>query len=193
VEGFCYDFTNVENTTVSSPVHTGRFAAAFHVGGEEVMPQARCVRQGEFPTEAYYSAWYFLPALAVNNGNWNLFHYQGGEPNRLHGLWDVSLSSVNGDLSLYVLDFVTGAVHGEGETPPIPIGAWFQIGVFWRRAADATGELAVYQDGERILRITNIVTDDTTWGQWYVGNLADNLMPSEFTLYVDDVTISESL
>jgi hypothetical protein len=33
------------------------------------------------------------------------------------------------------------------------------------------------------------VTDPTDWGQWYVGNWADSLVPPASTVYVDDVTI----
>ena len=50
--------------------------------------------QGGFPAAAYLGAWYYLPAQTQNNGNWNLFHYQGGAPGQmLHYLWDVSLVS----------------------------------------------------------------------------------------------------
>ena len=61
------------------------------------------------------------------------------------------------------------------------------------RAADPTGEVALYQDGELLLDQTNILTDDSSVGQWYVGNLATGLTPSESTLYVDDVSIRATL
>jgi hypothetical protein len=73
--------------------------------------------------------------------------------------------------------------------PPIPIATWFRIELYVRRAADDTGELALYQDEELVFRATDIVTDTSTWGQWYVGNLANALMPAESTVYVDDVMI----
>ena len=57
--------------------------------------------------------------------------------------------------------------------------------------ADATGEVIVYQDGVEAFHLTDIVTDDTNWGEWYVGNLATNLVPAGSTVYVDDVEISE--
>lgn len=192
--GFCFADDPSSYTLVTSPVHSGKFAVAFQVRGVPNNPgQTRCVHQGEFPREAYYSAWYFVPAPAVNSGNWNLFHFLGGQPGSSHGLWDVSLASAtNGELSLYVFDFLGLGIRGRGESPPIPIGAWFQIEVYWRRAADATGEFAVYQDGQRILQLADVRTDDTTWGQWYVGNLATDLMPPSSTLYVDDVTVREA-
>ena len=39
------------------------------------------------------------------------------------------------------------------------------------------------------VNVTGLVTDPTDWGQWYVGNWADNLTPPASTVYVDDVTI----
>ena len=41
----------------------------------------------------------------------------------------------------------------------------------------------------RVLELTGLVTDDSAWGQWYVGNIANALSPSESTVYVDDITI----
>jgi hypothetical protein len=58
-----------------------------------------------------------------------------------------------------------------------------------KRAADATGEVALYQDGELLIQATDLITDDSSWGQWYVGNLAQGLTPPDSTLYVDDVTL----
>jgi len=55
--------------------------------------------------------------------------------------------------------------------------------------ADASGEIALYQDGQLVLQRTSIATDDTTFAQWYVGNFADALTPADSTIYVDDVTI----
>jgi hypothetical protein len=72
---------------------------------------------------------------------------------------------------------------------PIPIQAWFQLELHLKRAADATGEVALYQDGQLLIDQKGLRTDDTSWGQWYVGNYADALTPPDFTLYVDDVTI----
>jgi hypothetical protein len=75
---------------------------------------------------------------------------------------------------------------------PIPIGEWFHLELYLKRAADATGEVALYQDGELLFRATDLITDDSDWAQWYVGNLATDLTPPESTLYVDDVTIRSS-
>ena len=187
VAGYCYLVQPASSGVVASPVHSGQFAAAFTVltgtGGRD-SPQSRCFRQGVFPAEAYYGAWYYIPESETNKGNWNLFHFQNSPQ---HGLWDVSLvNGPTGELNLRVFGFLNRSID---DGPPIPIGSWFHIVFYWKRTKDATGEVALYQDGVRVVDLTNLVTDDTDWGQWHVGNLASALVPSESTVYVDDVTI----
>lgn len=195
VHSYCYADPGASFSIVSTQAHSGKYSAAFTVNADTTSArQARCVRQGDFPESAYYSAWYFIPVAATNTGNWNLFHFQGGDQDHLDGLFDVSLHSADGELSAYFYDTVAdpAVFRGLGETPSIPIGTWFELGVYWRRAADESGELSLYQNGERILHYTGLVTDKTSWGQWYVGNLANALAPPDSTLYVDDVAIREA-
>lgn len=193
--GFCYSGAPATYETVTSPVHSGRHAAAFTVlAGDPVGYQARCVRQGVLPKAAYYGAWYFLPTSAQNTAVWNLVHFQGGDFSAQHGLWDISLvNTPNGGLGVVVFDFLNGVTRTPTVPSPVPIGAWFHLELYLSRAADATGEVALYQDGQLLLQATNIVTDDSNWGQWYVGNLATGLTPAHSTLYVDDVTIRAAL
>jgi hypothetical protein len=190
--GFCYAEPLASYTIVTSPVHSGRSAAAFRVeAGNSRGHQTRCVRQGSLPTAAYYGAWYFVPELVTNSDLWNLIHFEGNDGSGPHhGLWDISLvNGTGGALEVVVYDFLNGRVRRPATPKPIPIGSWFHLELYLKRAADATGEVALYQDGQQLVRAENIVTDDSSWGQWYVGNLASALTPSDSTLYVDDVTI----
>jgi hypothetical protein len=142
------------------------------------------------PTAAYYGAWFFVPEQMEITELWNLVHFQGGDPSSQHGLWDISLvNGVDGELEVVVFDFLNGMGRHPQAPTPIPIGAWFHLELYLKRAADATGEFALYQDGELLMEAANLVTDDTSWGQWYVGNLAIGLTSPESTVYVDDVTI----
>ncbi len=197
VGGFCYG--GGTRKTVSSPANGGQFAAEFTVTtADTTSNQARCVRQGRLPDEAYYGAWYYVPTLATLKSTmslWNLLHFQGGDTS-VEGLWDVSLvNGPNGDLHLLVYDFLNkgGTVREPADPPPIPIGAWFHIQFYLKRAADATGEIRLYQDGKELLDAKNVVTDDSTWAQWYVGNIAKDLTPADSTVYVDDVSIDSKL
>jgi hypothetical protein len=195
--GFCYAAGPASYSLVTSPVHSGKYAAAFTAqgaGDAGIGPgQARCVAQGVFLPAAYYGAWYYVPAQATNSGTWNLFHYQGGVPGgMLSGLWDVSLANMGGTggpLHVILYDFLNGMTPNASAVPPIPIGQWFHLEVYFKRASDATGAITLLQDGATAVSLTGLVTDPTGWGQWYVGTWTDNLMPSTATIYVDDVTI----
>jgi hypothetical protein len=191
--GFCYGAGTNSYALVTSPVHSGRYAAAFSVVADnDAGSQVRCVHQGVFPPAAYYGAWYYVPAQAVNTGLWNLIHFQGGPPNqRLHGLWDVSLVNEGdaGPLRISFFDFLSNTSPDASAAPPIPIGRWFHLEVYFKRAKDTTGELSVWQDERLVVSLSGLATDDTDWGQWYVGNLATALAPTGSTVYVDDVTI----
>lgn len=200
VAGFCYRFPPETFRIVDSPVHTGRYAAEVSVvtgtdGGEQ--PQGRCVRQGVLPAEAYYGAWFLISKAATNSGLWNLFHFRSDS--QPPGLWDVSLTSefcAAGELCLEL--FTSRFVNGDERfSPPVPIGRWFHVVVYLKRAKDTSGAVALYlgdQSGDqKVVEFTNLITDDTDWGQWYVGNLASATEPPECTVYMDDITIRSTL
>ena len=202
--GFCYARGTASYQTETAHVHSGNFAELFSAAGnDKVDPaQVRCVRQGVLPPAAYYGAWYYIPATATNSGLWNLFHFMGATtPAAItHGLWDVSLvNGPNGKLTARVLDFLytvpPGSPGGNAAiaTLAVPIASWFHLEFFFKRAKDDTGEAALYQDGVRVVHYANLITDDTNWGQWYVGNYEDALQPAHSDVYVDDVTIATTL
>ncbi len=195
--GFCYSPDYASYRLVTAPVHSGNYAAAFTVNSDPNRrgPQSRCVRDGILPESAYYGAHYLIPETRQSTANWNLFHFQGGPApgEDLHGLWDLSLvNDAEGGVRLRVLDAMHGDFHETSGVPSLPIGSWVHLQFYLKRAADESGEVAVYQDGKVALHLSNIVTDDSTWAQWYVGNLADELQPFESTVYVDDITIQQA-
>ena len=193
--GYCYA-AGGSYSLVTSPVHSGRYAAAFTavaVGDASAGPvQARCVQQGVFPSAAYYGAWYYVPAEAVKDGGYNLFHFQGVGPGTAgSNLWDVSLVNTGAAAPLHVLlyDFLNNMTPSANAVPPIPIGQYFHIEVYFKRAKDTTGTLTLFQDGVMAVSLTGLVTDPTDWGQWYVGIWANSLTPPGSTIYVDDVSV----
>lgn len=191
--GFCYADPSSGYRLVTSPVRTGSFAAAFELGtdGTDDSHQARCVREGTLPNAAYYGAWYYIPSGYSDPDNWNLFHFQGGEPGGpLPGTWDVSIrQGADGELALFVADYIANTSYNQDEPVALPTDRWFHLEFYLERAADETGEIALFQDGAELVRAAGIVTDVNPFTQWYVGNLARDITPSRATLYVDDVSI----
>ena len=189
----CYATGGASFKVVTSPVHSGQHAAAFTVDTAVYSPsQTRCQKQGVLPTSAIYGAWYYVPAHATNTGNWNLLHFQGADvadATIAHGLWDVSLvNASDGTLHLAVYDFLRMRLLQTSVA--VPLGAWFHLEVSLRRAADATGQFMLSKDGQVALNLTGLTTDDSRWGQWFVGNFATAISPASSTIYVDDVTIA---
>jgi len=196
------DYTSIANycygdepyVFVSEPHHGGHFAAEFKVAPKET----RCVRGGVFPESAYYGAWYYIPeALIAVKSAWNLWHFQAGaDPDSLHDLWDLNLSkgARAGEWELTILDRPDNFASYRGsEHIPVPIGHWFHIELFLKRAADTNGEIRLYQDGVLLFEQTKLKSDASKFTQWYVGDWADGATPSTSSLYVDDVSISAML
>jgi hypothetical protein len=120
-------------------------------------------------------------------------YFNGSDDTEFHGLWDVSIGvTESGYLTLYVFDQLREVHRIPPDEPEIPLDTWFHVELRLLRAEDQTGLVALYQDGTLIYELTGILTDDSVWGQWYVGNLADNLTPPNSTVYVDDITIREA-
>lgn len=193
--GFCYAPPGGASAyrLVTQPVHSGAFAAAFDLGldGEDAPHQTRCVREGVLPESARYGAWYYIPSGTADPVNWNLFFFQAREPGKqLDGLWDVSIDQTeDGGLALYLLDHVSGRPHHQTTPMQLPTDRWVHIEFYLKLAGDDSGEVALWQDGEELLRVTGVTTGDARFGQWYVGNLAISVSPPRATLYVDDVTV----
>jgi len=203
-DGFCLERPD-QMAIVAEPVHSGSYAAAYTTS-TSTNTQSRCVRKGSFPPEPYYGAWYFIAYVPKNVWLWNLFHFQGGNTpgETFHDLWDVSLvKKDNGSYRLELYNFPDGwepiaaVVPNQSNAPSVPIGKWFHIELYVKRAADSTGEFRLYQDGALILQATGLPTDDAKYGQWFVGNIAEPSKGSQArvdsTVYVDDVSVATTL
>ena len=194
VAGYCYG--DQVYALVTEPHHQGRFAAEYKVVGGKA-DQTRCVREGVLPASAYYGAWYFIPEALKEAKGWNLWHFQGrdddSEPFR--DLWDVTLvkGAQAGDWELIVFDPLAPPNKGVYRGPahrPIPIGSWFHIELFLKRAASTTGEVRLYQDGVLLIEQANLRSDASKFSRWFVGNWAVEATPANSSLFVDDVSIS---
>jgi hypothetical protein len=199
VAGFCYG--DDPYLVVSEPHRPGgRVAAEFKVVGGS-WNQTRCVRQGVLPESAYYGAWYFIPQALQKAENWNLWHFQGADDQNvrpLPALWDVTLFTgpPAGGWELGVRDYLAsqdGSIYLGPNHAPVPIGSWFHIELFLKRASDSTGKIALYQDGVLLLERADLKSDASPFTQWYVGDWAQNATPADSSLYVDDVSISATL
>lgn len=171
--GYCHVNTEAGHEIVESPVRSGRFAAAFSVTGNASRDAlgARCVMQGALPESAYYGAWYYIPEYRENSQDWNLLHFEGWIGSTQRRLWDVSIESNDGELTLYLWDFIRSMRLPPTRRVSLPIGAWVHVEFFLRRSADADGEIALYQNDEVLFEDDGLVTDDTERVRRQLGDL----------------------
>lgn len=200
--GFCYVSGNAKYDFVDTPVHSGKRAMSFWVNaGSGSTEQTRCVREGTLPERGVYTAWFNIPVETTNTGTWNLIHFEGGngDGTGLHALWDVSVCNAErckppvenappGSLHLYWYDQLARGARALPGPIALPIGKWFRLDVRWLRS-NGTEEIELLQDGQRVVFVTDLPSDDSKWRQWYVGNWATSLSPSSNTIFVDDVAI----
>jgi hypothetical protein len=182
-----------EPTATDEMAHGGRFS-----GKAEFSPRlgmdslSYFFRQKPSPPEAYYGAWFYLPAdLSV--GLWvSLVHFRGsetGDGRSLSGTWDVNVyRNLAGQVVAHVYNFATAIVTEQPFPPvPFPLGRWVHLEVLLRKATNSDGALRVWQDGRLIVQIDGVPTVTNDWTEWDVGGGADDTAGA---VYVDDATIS---
>lgn len=193
--------TNVSSATGRVAVsdehaHAGRLAARLSIdaplgAGSQA---AGMLRRGDLPTEAYYSAWYFVPLTANVGQYWVIFKFRlrdvADDPFSDRELFDVGVSGASGEMTLNVFD------HRMDQSVPlraglvVPVGVWFQIEAYYRNASDSSGALMVWFDGEAVVDLEGTATSPTPWVEWDVLNLGNDLTPTTSTLFVDDCAVS---
>jgi hypothetical protein len=176
-------------------VHRGRYAGAAAIAPVLGMDSLNYLYRAEpSPPEAYYSAWFYIPS-PVTVGQWlSLHHFRGsaaGSPDDLTGIWDVNLYELpGGGLAAQLGDFISSFNLRQTAPIPVPLDAWVHFEVYFGKAADATGRVSVWQDGQLILDRPDVVTARSPLVIWEVGGGTDNVTPSPATVYVDDAAIS---
>ncbi len=154
---------------------------------------ALVARNRPLPTEAYYSAWYFLPEALAPHKFWDVALFRsraeatGDTPFRNE--FAVQLGpTVKGELSVQLLG-------GNDEVPQpiqqlaVPVAIWFQLEVYQRIASDGSGRLTAWQDGVEIYDFVG-PTSATPYVEWMVGTVVDHLDTPAADLYIDDAAIT---
>jgi hypothetical protein len=151
-------------------------------------------REQPSPPEAFYGAWFFIPAN-LEVGSWLSLHHFGYHPTAgspdTSPVWDFHVyPTAGGTLAARLYEAATFRNVEQVNPVPVPVGSWVHFEIFLRKAADATGHLTVWQDGVQILDLANALTAPTEWVQWDVGGASNDITPSPASVYLDDATIS---
>jgi hypothetical protein len=177
--------------------HRGRYAGlvVFSPAGGTAFSYFQ--REQPIPEQAYYGAWFLIPAGLQVRSFLSLLHFgyhpTADDPNTT-AIWDFDLQPDTGG-SLIPHLYQTGAASPVAPQPAVPVApaTWVHFELLFKKAADATGRIVAWQNGVQIMDVTNVVTAPTEWIQWDVGGGAlDVITPSPVSIYVDDVTISST-
>lgn len=204
---------------VTSMARSGSYGNAltiYNADGNGASPGVRMTYQGRgladktdpenLPTEAYYSAWYYVPDH-VSVSWWNIFQwktgYDDGSGRTARALYWHDLFDSNGQLYLKLYGRVNSSgqwVKNSANTlavapVPIPVGEWFHLESYYKWDTNGNGRIATWLNGEQIWNVGGLTTEfdwefNVYKREWAINNYANNTTPSTHTIYVDDAAIS---
>ena len=174
--------------------HRGAFSGIATFSPTVVTSFSYLFREQPSPPAAYYGAWFFIPA-ALEVRSWLSLHHfgyhRGANVAETTPLFDFNVyPGPDGNLVAHLYDSTAVANTDQTNPVPVPMAAWVHFEILYRKAADATGRITIWQDGVQILDVPNLVTAPTDLLQWDVGGGSNDIAPSPATVYFDDATIS---
>ena len=180
--------------------HTGTHAAALTItaGSDGAQENALLSLTQNLPQQAYYSAWYYLPHSVSVGTFWVLMKFRQRtnptDASTTAELYDLDLATQpSGEMTLQLFSHATNAIIPlDTPDPLVPVEGWFQIEADYRSANDATGRLTYWLNGQQVYDRSGQATSPSSWVEWDVGSVGENLTPSTVTIYVDDCAVSRS-
>jgi len=205
---------NAQSEISNIYAHTGNYSCAMTIdvsdGKSGVRMAVREIDEALLPDEAYYSSWYYFPQLVECTYYWNIMQWKRATVPYGTGSDPVYMLDVDnrptGAMYLYLFRHVgsdgkymtSGADKAISSPINLPVGKWVHIETYYKWAKTKMGSLIVWQDGEKIMELNNIITefdygiDGYKMRQFTVNNYSGSggTKPSSHTLYIDDAAIS---
>ncbi len=174
--------------------HSGRYGVQLHVPDMNTGSSlgVRLFRWCEAQTHAalYYSAWYYLPQRVQVQGWWHLMEWKSSGSYNAKFMVGVA-NRADGSMYLYV---ERGQDSGGGRWSQsvrnVPVGQWFHVEAYVRKATDSSGRVTLWQDGVQLVDVTGVATANSDDLRWAVINYGQYTTPSDVTIYADDARIS---
>jgi hypothetical protein len=175
--------------------HSGNYSVKLTNGAVGAVHTARLWHQGNFPREAFYSVWYYLPRAYQTKVDWTILQFRTptDDPTVISQFLDVDLRSLpGGEMVLSIYDHRPQYLRLPTPDPAIevPVGRWFQIEVFFRNVPDDNGQFTMWLDGKLYYDIRNRPMATNPMVYWTPCSVTGDLSPSQSELYVDDAAIS---
>jgi len=156
-------------------------------------------REAPSPTEAYYSAWFYLPStftIPAFTNYLSLFHFNAsttGDGKSLTPLWDLNFFPEAVGLVPQLYSYTSGQIARQSNsqaTWTAPRDTWFHVEMLFVKSSTATGHITVWFDDNLVIDLNKVVTVPNDWLQWNAGGGADVIQPSPTSIYMDDAAIS---
>ena len=187
--------SNAQLSVVTTPTHSGQYAASSAIFAANGTSYARLYRWGNLPNDLYYKVWMYIPQRYTIGLYWNVFEFQGrsnpADPNSYQYLWSLDLEQApNGDMSWYLYDDVRLKNYPPATTTVAPIGRWFLVEAFMHQATDNTGRVTFWIDGNLLVDVPGVSTVPSMWLSWNVGGSASNITQQPAEIFLDDADIT---
>lgn len=176
--------------------HSGKYSVKLSNAAVADYEAVRLWRQDDYPEDAYYSAWYYLPRAYVTTNDWTILQIRSpvvGDPTVISQYMDVDLRSLpGGELILTVFDHRARYLRAPTPDPAIlvPVGSWFQIEVLFRNVADDSGRFALWLNGQLAYDLQRPNGLNPTAVYFTPCSVSENLAPADSIIYVDDAAVS---
>jgi hypothetical protein len=175
--------------------HGGLYSAKLTNNAASTLETASLWRQDTYPTDAYYSAWYYLPRTYQTTNDWIVMQIRApvvGDPTTISLLLDLDLRSLpGGELLLTVFDHRPAYLRSPTPDPAVlvPVGSWFQIETFYRNVGDQTGRVVIWLDGQVAYDLHRPFGQNSAV-YFTACSVGDDLSPTDSVLYIDDAAVS---
>jgi hypothetical protein len=185
-----------EATITTEVAHTGSHAAKLRItdaDGTHGNQAVRIVRwnEADHTPAAYYSAWFYFPQVYRPTEWWTVFQFKSRTAEQNDAFWQVDVwNRPSGEMYFSLWDWQNQQWYSQNLST-IPVGRWFQLEVYYKQAAENTGQVTVWQDGVQIFNIPNVQTMyPNSEVHWSVTSYTNDINPHAATIYVDDAAIS---
>jgi hypothetical protein len=191
-----YNNAPASSQAESSVAHSGRYGVQLRVPDMNTGSSrgARLVRWCE-PRQyeaLYYSAWYYIPQRVQVDSWWSIMEWKSNGSHNAKFMVGVA-NRPNGNMYLYL---GRGQDSGGGmwsqSQLDVPVGRWFQVEAYVRKATDGSGRVTLWQDGVQLIDVTGVATANSDDLSWAVINYGQYTSPADVTIYADDARISTS-
>ncbi len=174
---------------------SGSYSLKMSISGASGETQAaRILRWHDTPAAGYYSVWFDFPRIYRPGQWWNVLQFKSQSDTDNVPTWVLNVGNrPNGSMYFYLWDGLTNTSYSPLHHADLPVGSWFQVKVFFRRAIDRTGRITVWQGNVLLFDIDQVQTaiaDNTHFG---ISNYTDDISPSNPVIYADDAVIRSVL